>query len=76
MKKKSASQSAFFNLRILIGLFVGVTGISLGLFAANPLGRGAAASATKNPRLQQKYNVTTRSSIDPLVPAAIRLFQD
>jgi hypothetical protein len=71
MKKKSTSQSAFFNLRILIGLFVGVTGISLGLFAANPFGRGAAAPATKNPNLQQKYKVATRSSIDPLVPAAI-----
>jgi hypothetical protein len=71
MKKKSTSQSAFFNLRILIGLFIGVTGISLGLFAANPFGRGAAAPATKNPNLQQKYKVTTRSSIDPLVPAAI-----
>jgi Bacterial Ig-like domain len=74
MKKKSTSQSAFFNLRVLVGLFVGMTGISLALFAANPLGRGAGpsrASATKPVKAQQKYKVTTRSSINPLVPAMI-----
>jgi hypothetical protein len=37
MKKKSTSQSAFFNLRVLIGLFVGLAGMSLALLAtANP----------------------------------------
>jgi hypothetical protein len=59
MKKKSTSQSAFFNLRILTALVVGMTGISLALFAANPLGRGAGpsrASAKKMSQLQQKYN--------------------
>jgi uncharacterized delta-60 repeat protein len=33
MKKKSASQSAFFNLRVLIGLFVVVAGVFQALFA-------------------------------------------
>jgi photosystem II stability/assembly factor-like uncharacterized protein len=33
MKKKSGSQSAFFNLRVLIALLVSVSGISLALFA-------------------------------------------
>jgi glucose/arabinose dehydrogenase len=43
MKKKSASQSAFFNLRVLIGLFVVLAGVFLALFAtANPPTRGLA----------------------------------
>src|SRR5258707_6240052 len=57
MKKKSTSQSAFFNLRVLIGLFIGLTGVSLAL-----LGFGAFSV-----QAQQKYSVTTKS-IDPLVP--------
>src|SRR4029077_3529234 len=55
MKKKSTSQSAFFNLRVLAALLVGMTGISLALFAANPLARGAAKQA-KMQQLRQKYN--------------------
>src|SRR6266498_2767274 len=62
MKKNSTSQSAFFNLRVLVGLFVGMTGISLALFAANPF-RPAPALA------QPKYKVTSQSGWDPLVPA-------
>ena len=31
MKKKSASQSAFFNLRLLTGLFLVLTGVFLAL---------------------------------------------
>ena len=79
MKKKSASQSAparrslgeggFFNLRVLVGLFVGMTGISLALFGANPFGRANNPSASGAAKAQPKYNVTTGSSIDPLVPA-------
>jgi hypothetical protein len=65
MKKKSTSQSAFFNLRVLIGLFIGLAGVSLALLAtANPFKPAA-------PQLQPKYKVATQSSIDPLVPAAI-----
>jgi hypothetical protein len=41
MKKKSSAQSAFFNLRLLIGLFVFLAGVFLALFAtANPSGLG------------------------------------
>jgi hypothetical protein len=69
MKKKPTSQSAFFNLRVLIGLFVGMTGLSLALFAANPLSLAPALAQQK--QAQQKYKVTTKSSIDPLVPVAI-----
>jgi hypothetical protein len=71
MKKKSTSQSAFLNLRVLIGLFVALTGVSLALLAtANPSGLSVGASShARTPQSQQKYEVTTKSSIDPLVPA-------
>jgi hypothetical protein len=71
MKKKSTSQSAFFNLRVLIGLVVALTGVSLALLAtANPSGLTLGASShARTDQAQQKYKVTTRSSIDPLVPA-------
>src|SRR5437016_7469811 len=55
MKKKSASQSAFFNLRVLIGLFVVLAGVFLAL-----LGFGAFSA-----QAQQNYTITTS---DPLVP--------
>src|ERR1051325_8538935 len=48
MKKKSTSQSAFFNLRVLIGLFVAVAGVFLAL-----VGVGAFSSATAQPSRQQ-----------------------
>ncbi|PYK23428.1 MAG: hypothetical protein DME52_12700, partial [Verrucomicrobia bacterium] len=60
MKKKSSSRSAFFNLRVLIGLLIITTGLSLALFAANPFGRGASGTVSK---AQQKYSPLT-SSID------------
>ena len=55
MKKKSASQSAFVNLRVLIGLFIVLAGVFLAL-----LGCGVAQA-------QQKYYTHTPST-DPLVP--------
>src|SRR5438876_1116868 len=70
MKKKSTSRSAFFNLRVLIGLFAGMTGISLALLAANPFRQKNSLSAAQLALIQQKYGVAS-SSIDPLVPAAI-----
>ena len=67
MKKKSTSQSAFFNLRVLVGLLVGMTGISLALFAANPSlrGTGRAAASPKMAQLQQKYNPSSNPFILP-----------
>ena len=66
MKKKSASQSAFFNLRVIVGLFVALAGVSLALvgFGARP------ATATRNaPAGPGKYKITTKSGqISPLVP--------
>ena len=63
MKKKSTSQSAFFNLRVLVGLFVALAGVSLALLAtARPSKPNVVPS-------QQKYKVTTKSQyITPLVP--------
>src|SRR5712692_459885 len=58
MKKKSASQSAFFNLRVLIGLFMVLAGVFLAL-----VGFGAFSA-----QAQQKQNIITQSA-DPLVPA-------
>jgi hypothetical protein len=71
MKKKSTSQSAFFSLRVLIGLFVALTGVSLALLATANQFRPAvgASSHARADQAQQKYKVTTKSSIDPLVPA-------
>jgi hypothetical protein len=60
MKKKSASRSAFFNLRILIGLFIAMAGVFLAL-----LGFGTFSVQAQ----QRKKGITTESSIDPLVPA-------
>jgi Bacterial Ig-like domain len=71
MKKKSTSQSAFFNPRVLIGLFVALTGVSLALLAtANPFRPGLGASShARTTQAQQKYQITTRSQhISPLVP--------
>src|ERR1700756_3596234 len=66
MKKNSTSQSAFFNLRVLVGLFIAFAGVSLAL-----LGFGAFAAPGNNaPASPNKYKVATQSSIDPLVPAA------
>ena len=47
MKKKSASQSAFFNLRILTGLFLGLTGVFLALLALSFSSPSTAVAAGK-----------------------------
>src|SRR5213079_2261045 len=57
MKKKSTSQSAFFNLRVLIGLFTVLAGVFLAL-----VGFGAFFA-----QAQQKPRIIT-NSLDPLVP--------
>src|SRR5205807_9949527 len=52
MKKKSATQSAFLNPRVLIELFIIVAGVSLALLAtAKPAGLGVKQA-------QQKYKIT------------------
>src|SRR5438876_2862432 len=59
MKKKSASQSAFFNLRVLIGLFVVLAGVFLALAG---FGTFSAFAQT-----QQKHKIIAHST-NPLVP--------
>src|SRR6266853_5609958 len=59
MKKKSASQSAFFNLRVLIGLFTVLAGVFLALAGFGTF--SALAQAV------QKHKIITNSK-DPLVP--------
>src|SRR5262249_3419133 len=58
VRKKSTSKSAFFNLRVVAALLVGMTGVSLALFAANPFGPSRVVPA-KNAKAQQKYNPLT-----------------
>ena len=58
MKKTYSSQSAFFNLRLIIGLFLSLAGVALAL-----LGFG-----TLPAQAQQKHNAGGKSA-DPLVPA-------
>src|SRR5205823_1280193 len=63
MKKNSASQSAFFNLRVSIGVFVVLAGVFLALAGSGAL------SATAQSIIQgtQKGKIITSSS-DPLIP--------
>ena len=60
MKKKSASKSAFFNLRVLIGLCIALAGISLALV-------GLDAFAANTLPVKVKNHIITASN-DPLVP--------
>ena len=61
MKNKSTSQSAFFNPRVLIGVFVVMTGVLLALLAFS----GIAASSAQ---AQQKKKTSTRSIDLSLLP--------
>ncbi|HEU0209077.1 MAG TPA: dockerin type I domain-containing protein [Candidatus Udaeobacter sp.] len=65
MKKKSASQSAFFNLRILIALFI----VSVGAFLALAGSGVLSASSPKTVIQMVGKNKIIVSSEDPLVPA-------
>jgi len=60
MKKKSASKSAFFNLRVLIGLCIALAGISLALL-------GLDAFAANSLPVKIRNHIITASN-DPLVP--------
>jgi len=63
MKKKSASHSAFFNPRVLLGVLIVLAGVSLALFAANPFGRSSTARAARN----QQQTQPDAPAIDPSV---------
>lgn len=84
MKKKSNSQSAFFNLRVLIGLFVFLAGVFLALFAtANPssggglrLGAFSSASIAASARSSAEMTAQTLIRVTPEGVAQIHEFAD
>jgi hypothetical protein len=61
MKKKSTSQSAFFNLRVLIGLFVVLTGVSLALIGFGTFSGLTATSA----KAQQAHKIINVAGLPP-----------
>src|SRR5438874_6795421 len=61
MKKKSTSQSAFFNLRVLIGLFVVLTGVFLALIGLGTFSGLTASSA----QAQQKHKIIDVPGLPP-----------
>src|SRR5882724_8240840 len=61
MKKKSASQSAFFNLRVLIGLFMLIAGVLLALAAVGTFSGITASSA----KAQQKHKIINVPGLPP-----------
>ncbi len=72
VKQKLVSEGGFSNLRVLVALFMAMTGVSLALFAANPFGRGIGSStgsagpAASSAPAQQTYAIN--KYISPLVP--------
>ncbi len=58
MKKKSASQSAFFNLRVLIGLFIVLAGVFLALVG---LGTFSALTASSSKRSKGTKSSTSQA---------------
>src|SRR5215471_5777767 len=63
MKKKSASRSAFFNVRVLIGVFILLAGIFLALASSGVF----SATAQSVIQAMTKGKIITQSQ-DPLVP--------
>src|SRR5438067_1692673 len=61
MKKKFASQCAFFNLRVLIGLFIVLTGVFLALAG---LGTFSALTAS-NAQAQQRVKIINVPGLPP-----------
>jgi hypothetical protein len=62
MKKKSASRSAFFNLRVLIGLFVVLAGVFLALAG---LGTFSAITASSAQAQQKKTKILNIQGLPP-----------
>ena len=63
MKKKSTSRSAFFNLRVLIGLSIVLAGVLLALASS-----GVFSAAAQNVIHAMTQNRIITYSTDPLVP--------
>jgi len=65
MKKKSASRSAFFNLRVLIGLFVVLAGVFLALASLGTFSVIAASSPRAQKKPQQKHKIINIPGLPP-----------
>src|SRR5258708_2119400 len=63
MKKKRSARSGFFNLRVLIGLFIVLAGVCLAL-----AGLGAFSALTASMAQAQQKNKIITNSKNPLVP--------
>ncbi len=63
MKKKSVSQSAFFNIRVLVGVFILLVGIFLALASS-----GVFSLAAQNVIQTMTRGRIITYSTDPLVP--------
>src|SRR5438876_7692743 len=61
MKKKSSSQSAFFNIRVLIGLFIVLAGVFLALAGLGTFSAITASSA----QAQQKHKIIDVPGLPP-----------
>src|SRR6478609_7668051 len=61
MKKKSASRSAFFNLRVLIGLFIVLAGVFLALIGLGTFSGLTASSA----QAQQRHKIINIPGLPP-----------
>src|SRR5882672_4748051 len=68
MKKKSTSQSAFFNFRVLIGLFVFLAGVFLALLAT-----GAFSSAFAQAKGAKNNRSATKASPGTQTPDVVRM---
>jgi len=64
MKKKSTSKSGFFNLRVLIGLFIVLAGVFLALVGLGTFSAITAGSA----QAQQKQKIIPKSILQALPP--------
>ena len=63
MKKKSTSKSAFFNLRVLLGLVLALAGVCIALLGFGAFSNAAAqANATQEPTTQQFGETTVISA--------------
>src|SRR5436309_2528481 len=65
MKKKSTSRSAFFNFRVLIGLFVVLTGVFLALASLGTFSAIAASSLRAQKKPLQKHKIINIQGLPP-----------
>src|SRR3954452_1729533 len=65
MKKKSTSRSAFFNFRVLIGLFVVLTGVFLALASLGTFSAIAASSVRAQKKPLQKHKIINIQGLPP-----------